>query len=488
MANAIKKYPVPLMFKKVLKDQLSGQLIVTDGDTRRDLFFEDGRLAFAASTIEEEHLGEILISTGKINRLQLDKVLDIKKNPSYQNYRIGELLIKVKKIDKRDFYFALKAQVQKIAIATFPLREGEWRFIVKPPKIPNPQSFKIKLHQIIPEGVKKLEDISYFKRKFYYRAPVSTVITDPGFDFLTPEEKMLYADLTRFANTSVEKIMVQLQVRDSSGPQERSFWKGLILLYLFNIIDFVEFTVDEAQNKNVEEINDLYEKIRNQRLNYYQLLGTGNAAPMEEVKKSYLDFSRKYHPDRINAAPDSTVMLRANEVFAEINKAYEILSDKDKKSEYDARGYRDKNAAAIESAPGDKIRNARELYLKANQFFKLKRYFEAVSLLEQAVVLDNSRANYFLLLGLAQSKLPAMKKLAESNLLKAHELEPWNADHLFSLGELYRSESLIKKAEHYFQKALEINLEHTLAGQAVQDLEKLFAPSKKPKFSLFKKK
>jgi curved DNA-binding protein CbpA len=275
-------------------------------------------------------------------------------------------------------------------------------------------------------------------------------------------------------------------VRDSSGPKELGFWRKLILLYLLNVIDFVEFTIDEEQNKNVEEINDLHEKIKKRRLNYYQLLGTENAASVEEVKKSYFDFSRKYHPDKINAAPDSTVMLRANEVFAEINRAYEILSDKDKKSEYDARGYRD--VSEVISAPADKGKNARELYLNANRFFKARRYFEAVSLMEQAVAIDSSRANYFLLLGLAQSKLPAMKKHAESNLLKAHELEPWNADHLFALGELYRSENLMKKAEHYFQKALEINLEHTLAGQAVQDLEKLFAPPKKAKFSLFKKK
>ena len=486
MANAIKKYPVPLIFKKILKDQLSGQLIITSGDTGKGLYFEKGRLAFATSTIEDEHLGEILISMGKLNRLQLDKVLELKKHPSYQDLKFGELLIKLKKLDKRDFYYALKAQVKQIAVQTFPLREGEWRFVVKSPTIPNSQSFKIKLQQIIPEGVKKLEDMSYFRKKFYYRAPVTTAMSDSIFDFLTPDEKMLYADLARFANTSVEQIMAQLQVRDSSNPEERRFWRRLILLYLLNVIDFVEFTIDEEQNKNVEEIYDLHEKINKKELNYYQLLGTKEAAPVEEVKKSYFDFSRKYHPDKINAAPDSTVMLRANEVFAEINKAYEILSDQNKKNEYDARGYKD--ASEVEAARAEKGKNARELYLKANRFFKGKRYFEAVSLMEEAVAIDSSRANYFLLLGLAQSKLPAMKKHAEKNLLKAHELEPWNADHLFALGELYKSENLMKKAEQYFQKALEINMEHTLAGQAVQDLGKLFAPPKKAKFSLFKKK
>jgi curved DNA-binding protein CbpA len=486
MANAIKKYPVPLMYKKILKDQLSGQLIVNSGDVVRELFIVNGRLGFSTTTLKEERLGEILVSMGLIKRSQLDKMLDLKKRPPYHKFRIGELFVKAKMLDKRDFYVALKAQVQKIAVSTFPLKEGEWRFIVQSPKIPNPQSFKIKLPEIIPEGVKELEDLSFFRKKFYYRAPVTTTLSDSILEFLTPDEKKLYEDLTRVPNTSTEQIMTQMQVRDGSGPKEKKFWKGLILLYLLNVIDFVEFTIDEQQNKNVEELRDLHEKISKKQLNYYQLLGTDNAAPVDEVKKSYFDFSRKYHPDKINAAPDSTLMLRANEVFAEINKAYEILSDKEKKSKYDARGYRD--VSDVQAAPAEKGKNARELYLQANRFFKAKRYFEAVSLMEQAVAIDSSRANYFLLLGLAQSKLPAMKKHAEKNLLKAHELEPWNADHLFSLGELYKSENLMKKAEQTFQKALEINMEHTLAGQAVQDMQKLFAPPKKQKFSLFKKK
>jgi curved DNA-binding protein CbpA len=486
MANAIIKYPVPLIFKKILKDRLSGQLIVSSGDIKRNLFFEDGRLSFAATTKEEERLGEILVSMGKINYLQLDKILELKKNPTYEDFRIGELLVKARKLDKREFYFALKTQIKKIAISTFPLKEGEWRFIVKTPKIPNPQSFKVKLTEVIPEGVKQLEDVSYFKNKFYYRAPVTTALSEQIFNCLTADETNLFSDLNNFSNTSVEQIMINMQVRDSGGPKERRFWRRLILLYLLNVVDFVEFTVDEEQNKNIEEINDLYEKINKKQLNYYQLLGADNAAPMEEVKKSYFDFSRKYHPDRINAAPDSTVMMKANEVFAEINKAFEVLSDKSKKNEYDAQGYKD--ASEVQSAPSDKGRNARDLYLKANRFFKGKRYFEAVSLLEQAVAIDKSRANYFLLLGLSQSKLPTMKKHAEKNLLKAIELEPWNADHVFALGELYRSENLLKKADQCFKKALEINMEHTLAGQAVQSLGKIFSPTKKSKFSLFKKK
>ena len=486
MANAIKKYPVPLLFKKVLKDHLSGELLITSENFSKTLYFIEGRLAFASSDLDSEHLGNILVASGKITHEQLDQALKIKSTTSYKNRKIGEILIKYSNLDKRDYYFALKNQIRKIATASFPLTDGEWRFVLKEPDIPNNHSFNIKLPEIILEGVKNIEDISYYKKRFFYRAPVTTAISEAIFAFLTSEQIRLYTDLSGYANTSVEQIMAKMNIAADNGRNERMFWRKLIYLYLLNIVDFVEFTIDENRNQNVEEIYDLHKKINAKDLNYYQLFGVADSAPVEEIKRAYFDFSRKYHPDRINAAPDSSVMLKANAVFAEINKAFEVLSDKQKKNEYDARGYKEESEVA--AGAGDKAKNIRNLYLTANRLYKEKKYFEAVTLLEEVISVDNTRSTYFLLLGLAQSKLPTMIKQAVENLEKACEIEPWNADPVFALGEVYRAQNMLKKAEHYFQKALEINMEHTLAGKAMSDLEKIFGPSKKPKLSLFGKR
>jgi Tfp pilus assembly protein PilF len=79
------------------------------------------------------------------------------------------------------------------------------------------------------------------------------------------------------------------------------------------------------------------------------------------------------------------------------------------------------------------------------------------------------------------------KKMAEKNLDRAAQMEPWNADPLFALGQLYKSENMMKKAREYFEKALEINMEHTLAGKAISEFGGLLH-FKKPKPSLFGKK
>lgn len=65
---------------------------------------------------------------------------------------------------------------------------------------------------------------------------------------------------------------------------------------------------------------------------YYEVLGVAKGASPEEIKKSYRQLARKYHPD-VNKEQD------AEDKFKEINEAYEILSDEQKRGMYDRFGH-----------------------------------------------------------------------------------------------------------------------------------------------------
>jgi molecular chaperone DnaJ len=73
---------------------------------------------------------------------------------------------------------------------------------------------------------------------------------------------------------------------------------------------------------------------------YYDILGVSRTANKEEIKKAFRTLARKYHPD-VNKEAD------AADKFKEINEAYEILSDDNKRARYDRFG-----AAGVQGAAG----------------------------------------------------------------------------------------------------------------------------------------
>ena len=77
---------------------------------------------------------------------------------------------------------------------------------------------------------------------------------------------------------------------------------------------------------------------------YYEILGLEKNASDDDIKKSYRKLAMKFHPDR-NTEPG------AEEKFKEAKEAYEILSDPNKRTEYDAMGH-----SAFENNPHGQTR------------------------------------------------------------------------------------------------------------------------------------
>jgi DnaJ-class molecular chaperone len=84
--------------------------------------------------------------------------------------------------------------------------------------------------------------------------------------------------------------------------------------------------------------------LSNMDKDHYRTLGVARGASQQEIKRAYRRLARRYHPDVSSEAG-------AEERFKEVGEAYEVLSDTEKRSAYDAMGRQWRTGRHFRSAP-----------------------------------------------------------------------------------------------------------------------------------------
>ncbi len=81
---------------------------------------------------------------------------------------------------------------------------------------------------------------------------------------------------------------------------------------------------------------------------YYETLGVSKTASEDEIKSAFRKLARKYHPDVVKAKDKAT----AEEKFKQINEAYEVLGDPQKRKKYDQLGANWNQPGGFQPPPG----------------------------------------------------------------------------------------------------------------------------------------
>jgi len=454
---------IACFLKDIYFNWKTGHLRFRRGDTLKNLYFQDGSLIFTKTNVPDERLGEVLYNSGKISREAFRSIPQFLKSAAM----LGETLVQKKFISQKDLYEGLITQMTTITLSLFPCFDAEISFRERDRFFEEGFEQKINLVHLIEQGIRMMPFHPSLRELMENKVPVSASVENVH--RLTEEEKFL------LNLVDGEKDVDDLLAAQAGSPEE--FWKTLYLLYCLAIVDFKESQKKRTEEKAEEEKEqpqasaDMEARIKEALelrkslpdLDYEQVLGVPPHADESEIKKAYFKMARKFHPDLFGRHLTSEFKSQIEEVFDYITKAYRFLLSKEPRAAPVS-----KPAAAKEEIERDRVKNAEIRFRQGKTLFTRGRFEEAIVLLEEAVRRRNDKGDYYLLLAMAESKIPAMRKKAEMNFLIAIKLEPWNPEGFIGLGFLYKQEGLLARAKKQFEKALEIDPEHQTARQELR--------------------
>jgi tetratricopeptide (TPR) repeat protein len=233
-----------------------------------------------------------------------------------------------------------------------------------------------------------------------------------------------------------------------------------------------ETPVDEKTAERRREILEAFESLKAR--NHFEVLGLARSADGTAVKEAYFRLAKRFHPDAHHGASLGDLRSELEAVFIRLGEAYEVLRDARKRSDYEERLGRPRpqgdggggagEAAAPETARDEEeeARRAEEMVRRAGRFFEQEKYWDAMQLLEPAVVAARGkvRLNARVLLARCLLKNPNWTKRAEEILLAVTREEPQAIQPWALLGGLYAEKGLRARATSMYRRALELNPDH----------------------------
>jgi hypothetical protein len=150
--------------------QKDGSLTILIPHARKTIFFAEGEVVYATSTVEDDRLGEILWRRGFISLAQLSSVYDL-VGPK----KIGAILLERGMLTPRQLYEGVKEQVLEILYGTFLMNTGEFVFTEGKVTLHNAVRLDLSTRELIREGVRRVEEMSRLEELFPDRQAIAVI-------------------------------------------------------------------------------------------------------------------------------------------------------------------------------------------------------------------------------------------------------------------------------------------------------------------------
>jgi hypothetical protein len=209
-----------------------------------------------------------------------------------------------------------------------------------------------------------------------------------------------------------------------------------------------------------ERINRIY--LNRETIGHYDVLGVEADAASRDIRAAYIRAAKTFHPDVHFHLPD-VEKEKLNVIFSLVSSAYSILSDSEKRKEYD-EFVRSKPSVRVSGKDSAKVKfDAAKQELKSGSLEKAARLFAEAAYLDDKPFYHLHHAKTLNLLG--------EEKKAERIMRKLLNAQPDNAEFLAEAGHTYMGLGLAVRARGCFEKALTLEPSNMRAKKGLRELE-----------------
>jgi curved DNA-binding protein CbpA len=502
LQGSIADNSVPSLLMELYRQHYSGSLLLESQRTHKKLLFLEGAPVACESELARETLCLQLVEAGALAQGDVARVQQAMERKGYEE---SSALLELGLLEPRDLFAALKEQVRRRTIASFPWREGSYQ--LTPSEVPDDRirPFRADPIELVQEGLETSWEVDRVLAGLAPRMnhfPVATRALAGAIVRLRQDEatQVLLTKLDgrcSLANIVAEVVrspmalaatwvidasgLVRYDDCATTGPLDDEQPELEIEFRLASDSDAAPATFElesetdsadqqsataahsnasshaDASNHSSEavamrsEILALLEQLDD--LDFYEILEISRDARTADVKRAYFKAAKRYHPDSLARLGLGSIKQPAAAVFSRMAEAYEVLSSDPKRADYDAALDSDGPDVDVEL-----LAQAETFFRKGEILVRMGDFRGALQFLDNAVQLWPDESNYQSTLGWAlYKKTPAEPERAREHLEKALELTPDDAVVHFRLGMVLRALGESEAAQQALARAKQLD-------------------------------
>lgn len=463
--------PLPQVLRKIFLEGLKGTLTLVRGEETRHLFFEKGELRTATSSREGQRIGAFLKRRGWITDQDLSWALETVAKQG--RARLGKILVEKGLVSRAVLDAEMRRLVEEIVFSTFEWEEGAYKFQSSTGVLDPDVALTLSTAAIIVEAIRRLPESDAFRERLGDRRRIPALSTDPMSRYqylpLTPQEAYL---LSR-----VDGILDVDSLLKIGGASRAATTKTLYALLSCGIVEWkregtaadrpagldalnIEVDAEPAERPpgHAELIKNTYRRI--DWLSHYELLGLNPDALQEQIEQAYFERSRLFHPDLRHREDLAQFEKELMVVFERLKMAYDVLSDLEKRAQYDVSLTESPVSAAVvetSSDPEARRQLAAQSYKRARQLIDKKDYHPAIEMLREAIRFVPDSAEYRFTLGQVELRNVNWTDRALENLKEAARLQPHRTDYIVQAARALHQYGRKHEAELFARRAFALD-------------------------------